>query len=122
MRSGATGLVAEPAELPMRSIVSTSKGTPAARSTSVTCSAGAEGSAAGRRIVTRYGAGVLGAAAGRGAGLAAAAGGWAAGVVAAGLELAGFCAGLADGEVGAREVGADGDAAGGWGAEKLRAS
>jgi hypothetical protein len=37
----------------MRSIVSTSKLTPAARNASVTCSAGAEGSAAGNLIVTR---------------------------------------------------------------------
>jgi hypothetical protein len=37
----------------MRSMDSTSKGTPAARRARVTTSAGAEGSASGRRIVTR---------------------------------------------------------------------
>lgn len=43
----------DPAAPPMRSIVSTSKGTPAARRACVTTSAGAEGSARGSRIVTR---------------------------------------------------------------------
>ena len=64
---------------------------------------------------------MLGAAAGRGAGLAAA-GGWGAGGGVAGLELAGFCAGLPDGGLTERELGVAGDAAGCWGAEKLRAS
>ena len=48
--------VADPG-LVIRSIVSTSKATPVARRALVTASAGAEGSASGSRIVTRYGMG-----------------------------------------------------------------
>ena len=50
---GADGAAAAPLAAGMRSIVSTSNGTPAARSAWVTTSAGAAGSAWGNRIVTR---------------------------------------------------------------------